>query len=208
MAAYANARKKLRTGDVVLFSGKGGISTGIKWFTNSKWSHVGMVVRVPEWDMVLLWESTTLSNVADIQSGKAVKGVQLVSLSDRLKTYDGAVSVRRLDGVERDATFNNTLTTLRRELQGRPYERDETELLLSAVDGFGLVTNDRDLSSLFCSEMVAEAYQRLGLLPKDPPSNEYTPRDFDVNGAVDKALQRGRLLKPTSLQRVQHELAA
>ncbi|MEZ5578085.1 MAG: hypothetical protein R3F40_00820 [Candidatus Competibacteraceae bacterium] len=33
------------TGDILLFSGKGGISEGIKFFTLSKWSHVGMVYK-------------------------------------------------------------------------------------------------------------------------------------------------------------------
>jgi len=56
------------------------------------------------------------------------------------------------------------------------------ELLKSAYDGpFG--KNEEDLSSLFCSELVAEAYQRLGLLTEGTPSNEFTPADFggDIN---------------------------
>ena len=56
-------------------------------------------------------------------------------------------------------------------------------MIKAAYDG-PLGHNQEDLSSLFCSELVAEAYQRLGLLPKPPqglPSNEYTPRDFAKN---------------------------
>eukprot|EP00735_Rhodelphis_limneticus_P011010 TRINITY_DN4057_c0_g1::TRINITY_DN4057_c0_g1_i1::g.11841::m.11841 TRINITY_DN4057_c0_g1::TRINITY_DN4057_c0_g1_i1::g.11841 ORF type:complete len:297 (+),score=28.08,DUF830/PF05708.7/1.3e-07,DUF830/PF05708.7/0.36,Ribosomal_L36e/PF01158.13/0.26,Ribosomal_L36e/PF01158.13/5.2e+03,TFIIE-A_C-term/PF11521.3/8.3e+03,TFIIE-A_C-term/PF11521.3/0.36 TRINITY_DN4057_c0_g1_i1:242-1132(+) len=37
---------------------------------------------------------------------------------------------------------------------------------------------EEDLSSVFCSELVAAAYQRLGLLPHFPRSNEYLPTDF------------------------------
>jgi hypothetical protein len=29
---------------------------------------------------------------------------------------------------------------------------------------------------------VAATYQRLGLLPMEPPSNNYTPRDFGAEG--------------------------
>lgn len=36
--------KLLQPGDVILFSGKGFISRGIKWFSNSRWSHVGLYV--------------------------------------------------------------------------------------------------------------------------------------------------------------------
>ena len=56
---YEEARANIQTGDIVLFSGKGGISSAIKWFTRSGWSHVGMALRVEEFDTVLLWESTT-----------------------------------------------------------------------------------------------------------------------------------------------------
>ena len=96
MISYKDLREKLDTGDIVLFSGKGGISTGIKWFSKSKWSHVGMILRIPEWDMVLLLESTTLSNLKDLQTGRIVKGVQLVPFSERLKTYDGGLAIRFL----------------------------------------------------------------------------------------------------------------
>jgi hypothetical protein len=42
-------RAELKTGDVVLFSGKGGISAGIKWATLSRWSHVGMIKKAIFW---------------------------------------------------------------------------------------------------------------------------------------------------------------
>ena len=97
---YNSIRSRLDTGDIVLFSGKGRISHGIKWLTNSRWSHVGMVVNLTEWNQIVLWESTTLSDLTDIETGKATKGVQMVFLSDRLRTYEGDVAIRRLVGVE------------------------------------------------------------------------------------------------------------
>ena len=65
----------------------------------------------------------------------------------------------------------------REGVRNRPYEKSEIELIKSAYDGpWG--HNEEDLSSLFCSELVAEAYQRVGLLSNKKPSNEYTPKDF------------------------------
>lgn len=189
MEAYENIRSKLKTGDIVLFSGKGGISTGIKWFTQSKWSHVGMVLRLPEWDAVLLWESTTLNSIADVESGKERKGVQLVPLSERIRKYSGETSIRLLS-VERTPDMLKDLSLLRAEIKGRPYEEDKVELIKAAYDGpFG--ANREDLSSLFCSEMVAEAYQRMGLLGEDMPANEYTPKDF--SDAFQLELLKGEL---------------
>lgn len=177
MAKYETIRKKLNTGDIILFSGKGAISHGIKLFTLSKWSHVGMVLKLPDTDTVFLWESTIISNLADAIDGTKKKGVQLVLLSDRIKTYKGEASVRHLKGVTIDKNKYQTLMEFRKDVRNRPYEKNEIELIKSAYDGpWG--HNEEDLSSLFCSELVAEAYQRIGLLPKDIPSNEYTPKDF------------------------------
>ena len=173
---YTEYRKLARTGDVILFSGKGGVSTAIKWITSSKWSHVGLVVVSQDQDTVLLWESTTLSNVKDIEFGRFQTGVQTVPLSERMRVYDGDVNVRRMI-VPLQPYQEREIYALRRELSGRPYEKSLCELIRSAYDGpFG--RNEPDLSSLFCSELVAEAFKRTGQDKSDVPSNERTPADF------------------------------
>ena len=183
---YSEIRNSLQTGDIVLFSGKGRISNIIKWFTKSAWSHVGMVIRSTEWDMLLLWESTTLSKLKDIQSGVARQGVQLVPLSERIKTYDGRIGIRRLQ--THKAIRHQPLMDFRQEVKGRAYEESKIELFKSAYDG-PLGQNEEDLSSLFCSELVAEAYQRMGLIDNALSSNEYTPADFGGDiGLMDAKL--------------------
>ncbi len=187
---YEEIRKSLKTGDIVLFSGKGGISAGIKWATLSRWSHVGMVLKLEEYDFVTIWESTTLSNLKDLISGKCRKGVQLVPLSSRVNKYEGEIAVRQLSGVSFTANDVKNLMEFRKQMTGKPYEEDMIELIKAAYDGpFG--HNEEDLSSLFCSELVAEAYQRLGLLSEKKPSNEYTPADFSSKKEIK--LKKGEL---------------
>ena len=181
MPRYEEVRSELKTGDVVLFSGKSAISNIIKLFSGGKWSHVGMIVRLEELgDGVFLWESTTLSDVNDIETGRATKGVQLVPLSQRIKGYSGDVTYRPLDK-KVSAAMLKKLGDCRARLARKPYERGEAELFKAAYDGLGGKSSGEDLSSLFCSELVAEAYQSMGLLPEypdGPPSNEYVPLDF------------------------------
>lgn len=189
-------RGAISTGDILLFSGKGPISQGIKhaqsWFkhlnaTIAKWSHVGVAVVDKELDLVLLWESTTLGSAKDIISGKTTKGVQLVSLTERLRTYDGEVGLRTLQDVAIDSRRITIMNNLRQSFRGRPYEQNKIELIRSVYDGaFG--DNKRDVSSLFCSELVAELYIAWGLLLRTPPSNEYTPADFAVLSTVEGQL--------------------
>lgn len=203
---YSAVRSELKTGDLLLFSGKGGISAGIKFFTISKWSHVGMVYKfespLDPKGSIFCWESTTLSNVEDAETGKLTKGVQRVELSERIekcfsKGYE--ISVRPLSNPLTDEMLIQ-LNSFRHMVSGRPYEKNIIELLKSAYDGF-LGENQEDLSSLFCSELVAEAYQRMGLLKDKPGSNEYTPKDFsaDRNLSLELGYKLGNEIAITAL---------
>ena len=133
-SAYDINRHNFDTGDIVLSSGRGAVSQGIKRFTFSRWSHVGMIIWSEELDALLIWESTTLSGVPDLASGQLVQGVQLVLLSQRVAMYDGEMAVRRLklpDGRD-PADFVAPLTVLRNQLRGRMYEESNLELIRSA----------------------------------------------------------------------------
>ncbi len=176
---YNLIRSELKTGDLILFSGRSRISYVIRAGSMSKWSHVGLVLRVEPYDFVTLWETPGV-RLKDLDTGEYHKGVMLVPLSIRLATYDGEFGLRRLEGGVLSQNSLNELMALRKRLQKVPYEKNKWEVFRAAYDGiFG--DNEEDLSSLFCSELVAEAYQSLGLLPQDLPSNEYTPADFSQN---------------------------
>ena len=126
------------------------------------------------------------AGLVDIESGKVRKGVELVPLS--LKVFSGwydRVAIRRLTGIDdkQRAEMYEQLLLFRKEVQGRPYEKNTIELILSAVDAQEkylsfLRNTHEDLSSLFCSELVAEAYKRMGILNTTKYSNEFTPDDF------------------------------
>lgn len=181
---YQDLRDQLKTGDILLFSGKSGISEGIKFFTLSKWSHVGMVYKfespLDPKGSVFCWESTTLSNVKDADTGKLTRGVQRVELSERLErcfAQGYEISVRPLSKALTDEMIQ-ALNLFRHDVSGLPYEKNKIELLIAAYDGIFGESKEEDLSSLFCSELVAEAYQKMGLLTEEIPSNEFVPKDF------------------------------
>ena len=76
-----------------------------------------------------------------------------------------------------------TLSSFRQEMKHRSFEKSKLEIIKAVYDGpFG--KNETDLSSLFCSELIAEAYQRMGLLDSSLPSNEFTPKDFSEKGSL------------------------
>jgi len=189
---YKNLRATLKTGDIVLFSGKSPVSAMIKLTTKSPWSHVGMVMRLESYDTVLLWESTGLKDIPDVEDGTAEMGVQLVPMSERVASYDGEVSLRSIDNYTCDETTYQTLSKFRRAERKKPFDWNILEAFKAAYDGpFG--KNNEDFAAYFCSELVAETYEKMGLLPGTEPANEYTPRDF--SSAESLALLRGAQLE-------------
>jgi len=168
---YLAIRDSLETGDLVLFSGKNAISWSIRKYTRSRFSHVGMVVRPPGTDLYLIWESTW-------PGGAMIRG-----LAEVIRSYDGEVFIRRAT-TNGKLDENSIFFDVRRELGGRAYERSWTAL---AAAGKGFLQDGReDLSSLFCSELVAETYQRFGWLDDDgSPSDKYVPGDFEPGGIVE-----------------------
>lgn len=178
MDAYRSRRSEMRTGDLLLFSGRGLISRGIQAITGSRWSHVAVVMEVPLYDFICCFESTTLSDIPDLTTGARVKGVQLVPLSQRLETYNGdAVAWRQVDARRTPAMIAAALA-VRREFAGRPYEENQIELLRSALDTVTLRQNQPDASSVFCSELAGILWQRMGWMDHSIPPNELTPADF------------------------------
>lgn len=190
ISRYKEIRPLLKTGDIVLFRGRGIISGLIllfcrlcNRFKGVKFSHIGMVVI--DAGRIMLFESTTLFPTG-IHIG--LKGVQLNPLSERLQTYKGKVFIRHLK-YERDEFFQKVISGSLVELLGRPYEESLIELMGAAAEVVNLFDGHKsDLSSIFCSELVSEIFKRMGFLSQSIPPNEYSPSDYDFGGQVDVEL--------------------
>lgn len=195
MGRYNDIRDDLQTGDIVLFDGRGFISRLIQIGSGSRWSHIGMVVRSKDMDLMLLWESTGLSKSRDIRDGKLKKGVQLVSLSSRIETSKGNIAVRQYQG---DMNYRalRAFKDFRLETRNVPYERNLWELIFSLLDFSWLAPNKPSLSSLFCSELVAEALKRMKIMKDEHPSNEFVPADFGEGGMFEQYLKDGHSYGP------------
>lgn len=186
---YPEIRKELHTGDIVLFSRKNLLIFLWNKITKSKWSHVGMVIKSADTNQILLWESTTLKNLCDQFSKIARSGVQAVLLSQRVRTYKGNIAIRKLCNVDEEMRreMYENLIEFRKSVANKNFERNYWELLKAFIDVFDFKdlcnsSKRENWSSVFCSELVAGAYIRMGLLDKKKPPNEYTPKDFSSEG--------------------------
>ena len=146
---------------------------------------------------------TCVTGLVDVETGKVQRGVELLPLRNKIFSgWYNRVAIRRLTGIDeaRRAQMYKQLLEFRKEVQGRPYEKSKVELILSSIDAqeeyLSFLRNTKeDISSLFCSELVAAAYKKMGLLDTTKLSNEFTPDDFSSSNDADLKLTVGKLEK-------------
>lgn len=209
---------QLRTGDILLVHGSHAFGAAVRVVDQGAcWDHVAVVVKAPE-DAVALAERSERLKTSPLPSRSVgsfsvpVPGqLQILEatgdgtfaypflelLKERGDRYK-YVGIRRLNpplGPEACAKVERHLMNT---LWGRPYEKNLAELIgcvtkrhsgdnetnIGEREGEG-----EDLSSIFCSELVAEVYQAAGLLPEQSlNSNDLAPSAFVHGGAVDTLL--------------------
>lgn len=199
---YSQIKDDLQTGDLILFSGKYSISKLVEKLEHSMWSHVAMVVRIPEIEYPLLWESSALTNLPDEIYKDNITGPKIVNLEERLKTYGSDLkpyippvyAVRRLE-VERTDEMINSLYTLFTTLHGLP-NPGEWKMIFEVTEG-KLFNIPSKLDNYTCSELVAESLIKMGLLDNAKVINSYMPKDFSSDGSLK--LLKGNLLEEIAI---------
>jgi hypothetical protein len=193
---YSELQTRMQTGDLILFSGQYPISKMVEKLEHSLWSHVAMVVRLPDMEAPLLWESTALTNLPDTLVHDHKTGPKLVDLKERLQTYGSDVTpyvppryaLRPLQ-VERTSGMIQALHSLFQELHGIP-NPGQWKMIFEVVEGRFFKIHSK-LDNYTCSELVAESYIKMGLLDPKLVINGFMPKDFSSDGRLP--LLKGRL---------------
>lgn len=179
--SYEDIEALVHTGDIILFKGLYYNRHGEKSVATD-WTHVGLIVRLPGNPLPLIWESTPLENVPDKELGKGKSGAQLVSLKERLENYETNVYAIRFLKVIRDPSMLNHLFRFISYAHALPFP-GELRLIGRVIHAkifTRLYRMKRRYKNIFCSELVAESYMVMGLLPEDPPPSAYMPVDFST----------------------------
>ncbi len=178
---YSAVRGKMQPGDVIAFGGKGQFSDIIKWATGSGVSHVGVIMkskllfgnRAQKGYFNQVIESTLLNGFA---------GVTVSRLSDRLRLYKGQLWWLPLSSAAREKLKLKAFFDFCIHQKGKPY--DVKQAIGSALDGLDKVPllkafthNTEDFDKFFCSELVAAALEKGGVIKKINAS-EVTPIDL------------------------------
>jgi hypothetical protein len=153
LSRYEDIRGEVRTGDLLFCAGNYALSRIIEHFSDSMFSHVGLVYCWNE--RVLVFES-----VED-------DGVRLVPLSHYVRdyensgaAYDGRLFIGRHDDPLEDARLNAMLGRAADELN-RKYDKEEMLAILARITiGLGRHVDD---DTYICSEFVDRCFREIGI---------------------------------------------
>lgn len=193
--------------DVLLFRGRGPAATMIAAteqfvFGSSDWTHAGLAITSDVLDFknakpnrIYVLESTCsyLSGVPDVPSGRTRFGVQIRPLVDVLDQYrkeGGSVALCSLsenpvlDPIQRDMVRK----VLSDFYQAHGKDRYETNPCICAK-AFWSCFPCKSPNAYFCSELVVDLYQKLGLVKDQVDPETITPYEL-ANMLSQKGLVR------------------
>jgi len=165
------------TGDVWLFRGPSGADRAIRVFTNAPVNHAAMVVALDDLPP-LLWHTELGQSVESVWTGERHRGAQLNRLDEALtvwtQKYRQLAYVRQLDAVI-TREMEDALLRVVAEYEGRPFPR--TRRLVGKWLS-GRLRRDASEQAVYCAELVAITYARMGLLDARAPANWFDPGRF------------------------------
>ena len=175
--SLTSAMDAATTGDIWLFRGRKVNDRLTQLTTNSPVNHVAMAVAIGDLPP-LLWHTESSPSTTDVWTNTRHAGVQLQRLDESVRVWSERWGqqpyVRQLSpAIGRDA--EDELLRVINEYSGRrfPSARGLAKRWL-----LGRVRRSAFPDEIFCAELIATTYQRMGLLDQTKPPNWYDPGRF------------------------------
>ncbi len=191
--SLAEAASITRSGDIWLFTGRKLADRAIRAATNSPVNHVAMVLAIDDLPP-LLWHAELGRSMIDVWTGEPQRGAQLHRLMEAADTwvnrYGQRAYFRQLDP-DVTTSMENAALGVVQEMSGR---RFPTTLGLVGHWLKGRAGRAVSREDIYCAELVALTYQRMGLLDDERPVNWYDPGKFWSGDRLE--LSGGSVLGP------------
>lgn len=172
-----NAMDLATTGDIWLFRGRKPNARFVQAATNSPVNHVAMAVAIG-YLPPLLWHTESTPSADDVWTGERRPGAQLQRLDQSVAVWSRRWGhqpfVRKLTPAIDQATEEELLRVIN-EYSGR---RFPTARGLAKRWLLGRARRWAHPEEIFCAELIATTYQRMGLLEDRKPPNWYDPGRF------------------------------
>jgi len=175
---------------VALFSGKDPVSYGIKGLTNSKTSHVGIILADAQ-DENLWYCFEATGSAGEVLRGH-LPAVQITPWDFVVKEYHGNVSYRLAIFEDKDRPNSKKIGDFVKEYNHKPFTRNPFRLFKAWLRK-NSAPKSSSLKTVFCSELTAKMLMDLDVLNKGIPGN-YIPKDFSSKSSI--VLRSGITLTP------------
>lgn len=165
-------------GDLLFLSGNTFAEKVIKFWHSSYYTHVAIIfkdergVKTPTRENTLfVWESDVGQRTKD--------GPRIMKLVDKLDRWKGDKigMIRKFHGIK-PSTFD--IVEIAKQYVDRGMDIDMISWFFSSFPESRIFKHLKSDKRMFCSELVAETLQNLGILKKDKHPASYTPQDFSV----------------------------
>lgn len=177
-----DAARHARTGDLWLFRGRSPADRAIQAITSSPVNHVGMAVVLDDLPP-LLWHADAGRVLRDLWTGTRQSGAQLHDLRSAVvvwaRRYGQRAWLRQLDHTV-DRAAENALLRVITQVDGAPYPtpaRLAAGWLKARAGRFARFVPGM-ANEVHCAQVVAHAYDAMGLLPAGRPAAWYDPGRF------------------------------
>lgn len=200
MTTLKDIISKFSTGDLILFHGFGIESEIIEFVDDSPYSHVAMVIKIPELsNKTLLWSSDEIPTLNDYLNDGLHAGVHLMDLQKVLdltasrtnkKGEHYTYSWRKLE-YNKSGDFMPTLETFMRSVDGRAFPTLENMAFNYAEGKLGKRANQK---TFFCSQLATNTYIHVGIFPDTLIDNSVAPGDYGDNHSAKLPFQNGASL--------------
>ena len=172
-----DALAEARTGDVWLFRGRSVADRAIRLFTNAPVNHVGVVLAIDDLPP-LIWHAELGASMPNVWTGERERGAQLHHLERAVSMWTHRYGqdpwFRQID-VDATTEMENAALAVVAEYSGRAFPSTAS---LAKHWLTGRVRRHVSLTDIYCAELVAVTYERMGLLGDERPPNWYDPGRF------------------------------
>lgn len=190
----------LKTGDLILcddlgYKDWGLFSWFIKFMTKSDFSHVGMIVKDPDFTDppmkgIYVWMSGT-SYFPDAEDNTMKFGVQFVPYHEYVTTYTGKLYIRKFHSERYDEIFTSEkLKKIHQAVYNKPYDT----VIADWIEAYCKKDPHPQKTNRFvCSAFVGYIFTKLTLLPEDTDWSILCPSYFSSENPGLKLLHDSQL---------------
>ena len=202
-------KNTLKTGDLLLcddlaYGSWGLFSWLIKFVTKSDFSHVGMIVKDPDFTEtplkgIFVWTSG-ISDVPYPDDKTKKFGVQFIPFDHFIQTYGGKIFLRRIHFQHPEEYHTIFNTNILKEIHQVVYDKPYDVIITDWIEAFCKKDpKPQKTSRFFCSALIGYIYTKLTLLNQNTDWSILYPSFFSSENKTLSLQSNSSLTKETQI---------